>query len=137
MSARLSLQKRIDSYLAERHSLGFELRSRSTPLASFALNVASLNHRGPLTTEFMADWARQDNWHHDAPATWASRLALVRHFARYLKQFQPDTEIPEEPIFGPERARVAPHIFHEEEVVALLAAARRLGPKESQRPATY
>jgi len=137
MSARVSLQKRIDNYLAERHRLGFELRSRSTLLASFARYVASLNHRGPLTTELMADWARQDKWHHDTPATWAARLAIVRHFARYLRQFEPDTEIPEEPVFGPERARVAPHIFHEEEVVALLAAARRLGPKGSLRPATY
>jgi integrase len=137
MSARISLQKRIDSYLAERHRLGFELRSRSTLLAGFARYVTSLNHRGPLTTGLMVDWARQDKWHHDTPATWAARLAIVRHFARYLKQFEPDTEIPEELIFGPERARVAPHIFHEEEVVALLAAARRLGPKGSLRPATY
>ncbi|MGF6982516.1 integrase [Paraburkholderia atlantica] len=137
MSARVGLQKRIDSYLAERHRLGFELRSRSTLLASFARYVAALNHRGPLTIELMADWARQDKWHRGTPATWAARLAIVRHFARYLKQFEPDTEVPEEPIFGPEQARVAPHIFHEEEVVALLAAARRLGPKGSLRPATY
>jgi integrase len=137
MSARVSLQMRIDNYLAERHRLGFELRSRSTLLASFARYVESLNHRRPLTTELMADWARQDKWHHDTPATWAARLAIVRDFARYLRQFEPDTEIPEEPVFGPERARVAPHIFHEEEVVALLAAAHRLGPKGSVRPATY
>jgi integrase len=137
MSARISLQKRIDSYLAERHRLGFELRSRSTLLASFARYVAGLNHRAPLTIELMADWARQDKRHRGTPATWAARLAIVRHFARYLKQFEPDTEIPEELIFGPERARVAPHIFRDEEVVALLAAARRLGPKGSLRPATY
>jgi integrase len=62
---------------------------------------------------------------------------MVRHFARYLKQFEPDTEIPEEPVFGPKRARVTPHIFHEKEIVALLAAARRFGPKDSLRPATY
>ncbi|MFM0557094.1 tyrosine-type recombinase/integrase [Paraburkholderia sediminicola] len=137
MSARISLQQRIDDYLAERRSLGFELRSRDTLLASFARYVADRHHRGPLTADLMTDWARQDKWHRDTPATWAARLAIVRHFARYLKQFEPDIETPEEPVFGPERGRVAPHIFHEDEIVALLAAACRLDPKGSLRPVTY
>ena len=137
MSARISLQLRIDDYLAERRRLGFQLRSRDTLLASFARYVATLHHRGPLTAELMTDWARQDKWHRDTPTTWAARLARIRHFARYLKQFEPDTEIPEESVFGPEPGRVTPHIFHEEEIVALLAAARRIGPKGSLRSATY
>ena len=40
MSARISLQARIDDYLAERRRLGFQLRSRDTLLASFARYVA-------------------------------------------------------------------------------------------------
>ena len=36
MSGRISLQARIDDYLAERRRLGFELRSRDTFLAGFA-----------------------------------------------------------------------------------------------------
>lgn len=137
MSPRISLQQRIDDYLAERRRLGFELRSRDTLLAGFARYVVSRNHRGPLTADLMVDWARQDKWHRETPSTWAARLARVRHFARYLKQFEPDTEVPEELAFGPEPGRVAPHIFHEDEIVGLLAAARRLGPHGSIRPATY
>jgi hypothetical protein len=60
MSRRISLQARIDDFLAERHRLGFELHSRDTLLASFARYVASRHHRGPLTVELMADWARCD-----------------------------------------------------------------------------
>lgn len=137
MSPRISLQQRIDDYLAERRRLGFELRSRDTLLAGFARYVVSRHHRGPLTADLMVDWARQDKWHRATPSTWAARLARVRHFARYLKQFEPDTEVPEELAFGPEPGRVAPHIFHEDEIVELLAAARRLGPHGSIRPATY
>ena len=137
MSPRISLQQRIDDYLAERRRLGFELRSRDTLLAGFARYVASRHHRGPLTADLMVDWARQDKWHRDTQATWAARLARVRHFARYLKQFEPDTDVPEELAFGPEPGRVAPHIFHEDEIVELLAAARQLGPQGSIRPATY
>lgn len=137
MSAHLSLEARIDDYIAERRRLGFELHSRDTLLASFARYVASRHHRGPLTVELMADWARCDKGNKGTPGTWARRLALLRHFARYLKQFEPDTEVPDELIFGPEPGRVAPHIYHQEEIVKLLAAARKLGPRGSLRPATY
>ena len=137
MSTRISLQQRIHDYLADRRRLGFELRSRDTLLAGFARYVADRHHRGPLTSVLMADWARQDKWHRETPSTWAVRLAIVRHFARYLKQFEPETEVPEESVFGPEAGRVAPHIFHEDEIVALLAAARQLGPAGGIRPATY
>ena len=137
MSARTSLATRIDDYIAERHRLGFELHSRDTLLAGFARYVASQHHRGPLTVELMANWARQDKWHRGTPGTWAARLARLRHFARYLKQLEPDTEVPDELIFGPEPGRVAPHIYHEEEIVELLAAASQLGPRGSLRPATF
>ncbi len=40
-------------------------------------------------------------------------------------------------MFGPESGRVAPHIFNENEIVALLAAARRLDPPGGIREATY
>ena len=137
MSARVSLQRRIDDYLDERQRLGFKLHSRSTLLAGFARYVADHKHRGPLTADLMIDWAKQDKWQRGTPSTWAARLAFVRHFARYLEQFEPETEVPEELTFGPEPGRVAPHIFHDQEVIDLLAAARQLGPPGSIRPATY
>ena len=137
MNARIGLQARIDDYIAERRRLGFQLHSRDTLLAGFARFVDCRHHHGPLTIELIADWARHDKWDRGTPHTWAARLALLRHFARYLKQFEPDTEVPDELIFGPEPGRVAPHIFHEDEIIALLAAARQLGPHGSIRPATY
>ena len=137
MSAHISLQQRIDEYLAERRRLGFELRSWDTFLTGFACYVADRKHREPLTADLMIDWAKQDKWQRGTPSTWAVRLAKIRHFARYLKQFEPDTEVPEELTFGPEPGRLAPHIFHDQEVIDLLAAARQLGPSGSIRPTTY
>ena len=137
MSARISLQARIDEYLAERRRLGFQLHSRDTLLAGFARYVAGRRHRGPLTIELMADWVRQGKGGRGTPETWSRRLAILRHFIRYLKQFEPDTEVPDESAFGPEPGRVAPHIYHEAEIVELLAAARKLGPQGSLRPATF
>ena len=70
------------------------------------------------------------------PGAWARRLKLLRPFAQYLRQFAPSTEVPEiGRIFGPVPSRVTPHIFHEQEIMELLAAARDLTPM--LRAATY
>ena len=137
MSAHISLQRRISDYLAERRRLGFVLHSQDTFLTGFARFVASRHHRGPLTVELMADWIRQCKDGQGTSGTWARSLRKLRSFIRYLKQFEPDTEMPDEAIFGPVPGRVAPHIYHEEEIVELLAAARQLGPHGSLRPKTF
>lgn len=137
MSARVRLQARVDDYLAERRRQGFQLRSRDTLLAGFARFVAARHHRGPVTVELVTEWVHEGKGGHGSPGTWAARLAKLRRFLCYLKQFEPDTEIPEPSLFGPEPGRVAPHIYREEEIVELLMAARQLGPRGSLRPATF
>ena len=137
MSAHISLQRRINDYLAERRRLGFVLHSQDTFLTGFAGFVARRHHRGPLTVELMANWIRQCKGGQGTSGTWARCLRKLRSFIRYLKQFEPDTEMPDEAIFGPVPGRVAPHIYHEDEIVELLAAARQLGPHGSLRPITF
>jgi integrase len=137
VSTPLSLQARVDEYLAERRRLGFASKSKRAALASFVRHASAVHHRGPLTVELMADWARHDKWNRGTPETWARRLKLLRPFTRWLRQFEPRTEIPDESIFGPVPMRVAPHIYREEEIVNLLAAARELPPVGALRPATF
>lgn len=135
MSARIALTARIQHYLAERRRLGFELKSSGLALASFARYVALVRHRGPLTAEVMAQWARQVGGGDRGAA--ARRLMTLRPFARWLQQFESRTEVPDEPVFGPEPGRVAPHIYQDDEIVQLLAAAEALPPARSLRSATY
>ena len=137
MSAPLSILTRVEDFLRERRQLGFELRKHDLTLKSFARYVDRLRWQGPLTVELMAEWARRDKWQRKTPATWARRLKLLRPFARYLQQFEPRTEVPDEQIFGPVPGRLAPHIYTPQEIVALLAAARALAPQGGLRPATY
>jgi len=137
MTARISLQARVGDYLAERRRLGFELGTMGLALASFARYVARVHHRGALTVNLMAEWARHDRRGRDNPQTWARRLKLLRPFTRYLRQFDPRTEVPDESVFGPVPGRVAPHIYREEEIVDLLATARELQPHGGLRPATF
>ena len=128
MNAGLSMKTRVRDFLAERRQLGFELETMGRALNNFARYVDARGERGPLTVEIMAEWARCAKSKRQTPLTWARRLKILRPFARYLQQFEPRTEVPDEAIFGPVDQRLAPHICSEQEIIDLLAAARRLHP---------
>jgi integrase len=127
----------VERYLVERRRLGFDLRRSAYALRSFARHVGAVGHRGPLTMEVMVDWARRDSHGSTDPHTWARRLKLLRSFTRWLQQFEPRTEVPDDAIFGPVPERLAPHIYSEQEFVDLLAAARRLGPQTGLRGVVF
>jgi len=137
MNRGTAMQSKAQSYLAERRLLGFELRSPGLTLMSFARYVDDHGFSEPLTVEVMSDWAKLDKMQRNTPVTWARRLSLLRPFMRYLRQFEPLTEVPEESIFGPFRARLTPHIYYEHEIVDLLSAARGIAPTGGLRPVTY
>jgi integrase len=133
MSRVVTLAARVEQYLAERRRLGFDLRTMRYGLQSLVEHVRRTRHRGALTIELMAAWARQARQGAGTNATWARKLRLLRPFTRWLQQFEPATEVPDESIFGPIPGRVAPHIYRDEELVALLEAAGRIGPPSSPR----
>lgn len=137
MNTRTYLQSKVDDYLAERRQLGFELRSMGYALRSLASYVESSGHEGALTAALMTEWARLDKKQSHLPATGARRIEVVRPFARWLCQFEPLTEVPDESAFGPVPGRVAPHIYREDEIIALLGVARNMEPKGSLRSATF
>ncbi len=137
MNERTYLQAKVDDYLAERRQLGFELHSMEYALTSLASYAASSGHERALTAELMTEWARLDKKQSHLPATGARRIEVVRPFARWLCQFEPLTEVPDESAFGPVPGRVAPHIYREDEIVALLGAARDMEPKGCLRSATF
>jgi integrase len=134
---RIDLTTLVERYIKERRQLGFQLRSAAYSLRSLAEHVRRTRHRGALTIEVMAEWARQDSHDSTDPLTWARRLKPLRPFTRWLQQFEPATEVPDDTIFGRLPNRQAPHIYSDEEVRQLLAAARRLGPKPGLRGRVY
>jgi len=136
MTRQHSMQSLVQQYLSERRSLGFALIVPGTQLMSFARFADRVGHRGPLTRQIMIDWA-QGQTKRATYLTWARRLQRIIPFARYRAQFDPDTEIPEAGTFGPSTRRLTPHIYTEEEIAELLAAASRLPPCGTLRPATY
>ncbi len=137
MSTLTSLQVRVERYLVERGRLGFDLHRPTNVLRSFARHVQAVGHRGPLTVEVMADRARRASHGSSDPLTWARRLKSLRSFMRWMQQFEPRTEVPDDAIFGRLSERLAPHIYSEQEIVDLLAAARRLGPTQGLRGVVF
>ena len=133
----IGLTALVERYLTERRTLGFQLRSTAYSLRSLAEYVRRTRHRGPLTLEVMAQWARLDSHASVDPRTWARRLKHLRSFARWMQQFEPATEVPDDTIFGRLPERQAPHIYSQEEVRQLLAAARELGPSPGLRGLVY
>jgi integrase len=104
-------------------------------LHSLVEHVRKVKHRGALTMDLMGAWARQARQGPGDNATCARRLKMLRPFTRWLQHFEPATAVPEEPIFGAIPGRMAPHIYRDEEIVALMDAAGRIGPPLGPRGA--
>jgi site-specific recombinase XerD len=115
----------LHDYLRIRRQLGFELKKDGRQLQAFVdfLEQAGAQH---ITTELAVAWARLPV---DArPFTWRQRLGRVRAFARYLATVDPDSEVPADDLLPARQQRVAPYIYSEQEIIALMAAARKLTP---------
>lgn len=135
MSHSSTMLDRAEEYLAYRRDLGFQLRSEGLLLRLFARYADAEGHQGPLTTELAVRWARLPNA--STPLYWARRLEVVRCFARFLAISEPRTEIPAKGLLGSAHRRIAPYIYSEAEIAALLTAARQLRSVNGLRPQTY
>lgn len=131
-----SMQERVDAYLTERRRLGFAIETPGVVLRSFARFADTSGHTGPLTMAIVLDWVK-GKARNPTPQSWARRLETLKPFALYESRFEPATEFPSSAIFGRAHQRLTPHIYTEQEITALLAAARDLQPENTIRPATY
>jgi integrase/recombinase XerD len=127
-----ALHQAVEDYLTVRRTLGYKLVVQGTLLPDF---VAYLEAAGAstITTELAVAWATQPT---DTTPVWRGRrLAAVRGFARHLKAFDPDTEIPSADLLPYRCRRVHPYLYSGADVAALMAAARAL--RSPLRAATY
>jgi integrase/recombinase XerD len=121
-----SLQDAVNEYLALRRSLGYRLYGHELLLGDFA-DFAKRNGVDTVTIELAVRWARLPK---DAkPLWWATRLGVVRGFARYLATIDPRTEIPPRDLLPARAQRLAPYIYSPAEILALMDAASELQPQ--------
>jgi integrase len=120
-----SLRRYAEEYLTIRRALGFKLVGEGYLLASFVTFVEQ-NGVGIITTELTVTWTRLAI---DAgPVYLAKRMRAVRPFARYLHTIDPKNEVPPVDLFPCQKYRPTPHIYTDDEIVALMSAARELAP---------
>ncbi|WP_272682522.1 tyrosine-type recombinase/integrase [Providencia sp. PROV120] len=136
MMGDLTIQ--VECYLSEKRYLGFEMSHASYCLRSFARYVQRANHQGPLTLELMTEWASKGRFTEAVPISMAhGRLKYLRTFMRWLQFSEPEHEVPDGSVCGRKPERGTPHIYSEQEIEDLLAAAKRLGPHNSIRGLLY
>jgi integrase len=136
MTPAPSMQASAQAYLDERRRLGFALAIAGAQLMAFARFADASGHLGPITAELVLAWA-QGKATRATPITWARRLGVIRPFVRHLARTEAGTGVPGNDLFGPAHRRLTPHIYTEQEIADLLAAAGRLPPPGTLRPATY
>ncbi|MCA1680417.1 MAG: tyrosine-type recombinase/integrase [Actinobacteria bacterium] len=120
-----TLGEALADYLAIRRRLGFEMPQDGRLLEGF---VEFLERAGAerITTELALGWARLPV--HAHPHYWRQRLSVARGFARHLATIDPESEVPSKDLLPGTRPRIAPYIYSDAEIAALIAAARKLRP---------
>ena len=121
----MTLREALADYLRVRRRLGFAMLQDGRLLEGF---VEFLEQAGAerISTKLALTWARMPV--HAHPHRWRQRLSVVRGFARYLATLDPASEVPSKDLLPGTRQRLAPHIYTEQEITELMAAAGRLRP---------
>ena len=121
-----TLEESLADYLRIRRRLGFEMPQDGRLLEGF---VEFLDQAGAprITAELALVWARLPVDAH--PHRWRQRLSVARGFARHLATIDPTSEVPSKELLPGHRPRIAPYIYTEEEIAALMAAALQLRPR--------
>ncbi|MCK9908050.1 tyrosine-type recombinase/integrase [Microbacteriaceae bacterium K1510] len=125
MNVRTTMLARAEAYLVERRALGFALDRAGSLTLSFARFADVIGHDGSLNSEVVLRWAKHEATLAD-PFTWAKRVDVLRPFARWLAEAEPETIFPQGKPFGRSYRRLAPHIYTMAEIIALLTAARTM-----------
>ena len=128
------LQFLVKEYLATRRALGADLAGAERMLRSFVAFLARSQDTF-VTTPLALRWATEPR---DAqPAHLAARLGAVRAFARYASAADPRHEVPPAGLLPARPRRAIPYIYKDNEIAALIGAARRLSASAGLRPCTY
>jgi len=133
MTAAPSVGKAVDEYLAMRRALGFKM-VRAPMLQDFTRYLKE--HHAPfITTRLALLWAKRPVDVH--PSHWATRLSVVRQFARHMSAFDPRTEIPPADLLPFRPPRREPYLYSDGELRQLLAATRTVASETGLRRFTY
>jgi len=124
----------VDSYLAARRAVGFQLRDTEHILRDFVAFAAAKGD-AHVRSRTVLEWIRNRK---GSSLRSCVRLRTVVRFARYVHAEDEHHEVPPEDAFGRHRPqRRPPFLFTSGDVKALVRAARTLGPDSTLEPHVY
>lgn len=127
-----SLPELVNGYLRVRRALGYKLESTEAVLRRFVAYLDLQDAQRVTVTDAVAFATAPPT---RTPRTQALRLSAIRCFTRWARCQSADIEVPPARILPARPTRVAPFIYTEPEIRALLDATTALRPE--QRAATY
>lgn len=128
------LHQRLEQYIQLRRKLGAKLRGVDSTLRSFVV-FAEREGASYITTDLALRWAKEPQ--QVQPATWASRLQMVRAFAVWLSARDRRTEIPAVGLLPHRYRRKPPYLYSDAQINKLVEAARRLPSPAGLKGLTY
>ena len=119
----------LQTYVALRRAVGFTMRPEAQLLQDF---VEYLERRGPdvPVAQVAVEWASAST-----ESQHAGRLSIVRGFLTMVRAAEPGIDVPGAGLVRTSK-RPTPRILDPNEIVALMEAARSLGPRGTLRPHT-
>jgi len=129
-----TLAKAVHDYVTLRRALGFKMVEVSHRLDDF-VRFARRERASRVTVDLAVRWAKLPAT--AQPATWATRLRIVRQFAEYLRTLEPTTEIPPRGLLPGKYQRKPPYLYADAEIQRLLQAAWNMPSPTGLRAWTY
>ncbi len=129
-----SISARLCEYLDHRRRFGADMTAAGLVLKPFAA-FADAEGAEWITTELFLRW--KDTFGSAGSNTWASRLCLVRSFARWLQGLDDRHEVPPKGLIPRRGTRPRPWIYSEAEIEQIVITAAALPSRSGLRGATF
>jgi integrase/recombinase XerD len=133
-----ALSKLLAEYLDLRRKLGFKAEREAWLLTKF-VSFLRAEQSAFVTVELALAWAKQPAG--AQPSWWASKLSVVRGFAKHAHLIDARHQLPPHDLLPRYCRRTTPSIYSSEEVARLLRAARQMPSRITKglpfRRATY
>ena len=124
----------VRDYLKMRRGLGFKLVRHESGLGEF-VSFLGRKRGARITANLALEWATQNA--KQKPYEWAARLSIVRGFARYWSATDSSTEVPPLGLLPYRPPRAQPYFYSDQEIRALLKAAKTRPSVDPLRPWSY
>jgi integrase/recombinase XerD len=119
-----TLRQAAAGYLQTRRSLGYQLQAHGRLLNSYIADLEA-SGQSTVTAANAVAWATRPA---GTSAVWHSRrLSVARCFARYLSATDPHCQVPPAWLLPARYSRVAPYLYTQQQINALVHAAGTLG----------